>query len=163
MQDPELKQLLNNNRNVVLWASWYPDSGYAGSNEYGEYSHWTPFLDGYIDYIKNETGSGHSDYEKLVAHALGTAAHGIQDQVFDHLFLQKTAEEDGTGQSELDFGLDLVCMWDYGRHSLKIPDQVFVDYDKYTPINHLTNVYNRLGMAYNNVRQQIINGQALLA
>ncbi len=163
VQDAELKQLLERHKNAVLWASWYPDSGYAGSNEYGEYSHWSPFLNGYIDYIQNVAGEDHPEFERLVAHALGTAAHGIQDQVFDHLFLQKTGEMDGTGQKELDFGLDLVCMWDYGRHSLKVPDQVLVDHDKYTSVDHLVNVYGRLGKNYNNIRQQIISGQALLA
>jgi len=114
VKDPELKALLEKNKKIVLWASWYPDSGYLQGNQYGEFSHWSDFHNGYIDYIKNEVGPGNKDYDKLVAHFLGAAAHGFQDQAFDMVFLAKTREADGTGQEELDRGLDMVCMFDLG-------------------------------------------------
>jgi hypothetical protein len=163
VRDPELKQLLLDNRNVVLWASWYPDSGYAGGNTYGEYSHWTPFLDGYLDYIRDTVGAADRDFPVLTAHLMGAAAHSIQDQAFDHIFLVKTGEMDGHGQELLDFGLDLVCMADHGRHTLDIPERVYADPGIYTPVAHLGRVYELLGADFDKVERQIYRGQRLLA
>ena len=163
VRDPDLARLLENKRDVVLWASWYPDSGYAGDNQYGEYSHWTEFLDGYADYIKKETPPGHAEFEFLAAHLLGASAHSMQDQVFDKLFLEKTMEVDGTGQETLDRGLDMVCMHDYQRHKLALPAKVLVKKTRYTPVRHLGRVYRRLGKKYDHIRGQISRGQRLLA
>lgn len=160
---PDLKAFLERNKNTVLWGAWYPDSGYAGGNTYGEYSHWHTFLDGYADYIKNDVGPNHKDYEMLVANFLGASAHSIEDQAFDHLFLIKTEEMDGTGQAELDRGLDMVCMYECNRFDFKIPDEVMADPDKYTPIKHLGRVYEKLNAGYPSIEKQIFKGQRLLS
>lgn len=163
VEDPELKQFLERNKKVLLWASWYPDSGYTSGNQYGEYSHWTPFLNGYIDYIMNDIKPGHPDYEMLVAHLLGAMSHSIEDQLFDHVFLIKTDELEGTGQAELDSGLDMVCMKEHKRYLFSLPDEVIDNSVKFTPVSHLVNVYNKLGMKYDNIGEQITRGQRTLA
>lgn len=163
VRDPELKQLLEKHRDIVLWASWYPDSGYAGGNTYGEYSHWTPFLDGYLDYIHDTAGQNHQDYGFLVAHLLGAAAHSIQDQAFDHILLLKTQEMDGHGQELLDFGLDLVGMADHKRNLLKLSALVERNPTKYTPVAHLLRVYDALNAGFERLDRQIPKGQRLLA
>lgn len=163
VRDPELKQLLSENKNILLWASWFPDSGYAGGNTYGEYSHWTPFLDGYLDYIRDTVGAEDPDFPALAAHLMGAAAHSIQDQAFDHIFLEKTRERDGRGQELLDFGLDLVCLADHSRDALDIAERVYADPDLYTPVAHLGRVYETLGADFEQVERQIIRGQRLLA
>lgn len=161
--DPELKRLLEANRKVVLWASWYPDSGYQSGNEYGEFSHWSTFFNGYMNYIKNDITPANPDYEMLAAHFLGAAAHGMEDQVFDQLFLALTHERDGTGQAELDRGLDMVCMFDHARYDFSIPEEIVGHYDVYTPVAHLANIYRQLGMPYRNIEKQIVKGQRYLA
>lgn len=163
VQNEELKSLIAEQRNVLLWASWYPDSGYPGGNEYGEHSHWSPFLNGYLEYIRDEIGPEHSDYRMLVAHLLGAASHGMEDQVFDQIFLDKTQEVDASGQETLDFGLDVICMYDYKRDRFNVPLEVMADNDKYTPVAHLLKVYEKQGMNYRDIEGQILRGQSLLA
>lgn len=163
VRDPALKQFLEQNRNVALWASWYPDSGYVAGNEYGEFSHWMPFLDAYREYIVRDVGRDDPDYALLVAHLLGASAHSLQDQVFDHLFLIKTGEVDGTGQAELDMGLDMVCMKEHARGGLRLPDEVAADPGRYTPVRHLTRVYEILETPYQDIEVQILKGQKMLA
>lgn len=163
VRDPELKQLLEEYRDVALWASWYPDSGYPGGNTYGEYSHWTPFLDGYLDYIRDTAGPSDPDYRFLAAHLLGAAAHSIQDQAFDHILLVKTQEVDGHGQELLDFGLDLVAMVDHKRYLFKVSSKVERNPTIYTPVAHLLRVYGTLGVDFKRLDRQIPRGQRLLA
>lgn len=163
VRTPQLIEFLERNRNTVLWSSWYPDSGYTGGNTYGEYSHWHGFLDGYADYIKNDIGPDHKDYEMLVANFMGASSHSMEDQVFDHLFLIKTDEVDGTGQAELDRGLDMVCMYECKRYDFNLSDDVMAHPDKYTPIRHLGRIYEKLGTDFPNITKQIFKGQRMLA
>lgn len=163
VRDPGLKRILDNHRNVTLWGSWYPDSGYASGNQYGEYSHWPPFLDGYLEYIRDDVGPDHEDYEVLVAHLLGAAAHSIQDQSFDQVFLARSMEEDGAGQELLDRGLDMVCMYDHKRYNVKFCDAVARQPDLYTPIKHLVRVYRKLEPDFYRLGKQISKGQRHLS
>ncbi len=163
VKDPGLRKMIEENRNTLLWASWYPDSGYAAGNQYGEYSHWMQFLDGYLDYIMNDVGPNDPDYGKLAAHLFGASAHSIEDQVFDHLFLAKTEQVEGAGQSELDTGLDMLCMYDFKGYKLGYPDEVFIDSGRYTPVRHLAKVYKKTGMDYPDIETQISRGQMMLA
>ncbi|HPN94771.1 MAG: hypothetical protein BWY28_02129 [bacterium ADurb.Bin236] len=162
VSDPELKRLLERNRDIVLWASWYPDSGYAGGNKYGEYSHWSEFHNGYIDYIRNDIGPSHPEYERLIAHLLGAMAHGFEDQVFDYLLIEKVTEADGGTQDDVDRGLDMVCMGEHGRNELSAAARLKGNPARLTPVSHLEKVYEKLGAPWPDIRRQMISGLRFL-
>lgn len=100
---PVLRQLLDNNRNLVLSGAYFPDSGYVPTLSYGEYAHWDHFIQGYQRYISDQCGdelpfTAQSDLQsrcaRLTAHMLGAAAHGIGDETWDFLFETIAAEID---------------------------------------------------------------------
>ena len=164
VQDATLKSILQEYKDVTMWASWFPDSGYAGDNKYGEYSHWRPFFNGYIDYIRS-LGPDHPDYRYLVAHLMGAMAHGIEDQTYDHLFIAKGRQEEATSSlaGDSDTDMDFIVMWDYSRNTVMLAEQVGVDSDVFTPIDHLVNVYQNLGKDYDDISGQLTSGQGWLS
>ena len=162
VQDATLKSILQEYKDVAMWAAWYPDSGYTPGTDFGEYSHWTPFVNGYVDYIRS-LGPNHPEYRYLVAHLMGTAAHGIEDQTFDHMFVAKATEVEGAGQESIDIDLEFLAMWDYGRNNVMLAEQVLPDSDVFTPKAHLVNVYESLDADFDDLSVQIASGQSWLA
>lgn len=96
VDDPELRTLLSRHRRALMSGAAYPDSGYAvGSlpgGSYGEISHWERFTNAYAARVRSkprcastiERGRGRC--ARLIAHLMGTAAHGMGDEVWDWLF-----------------------------------------------------------------------------
>lgn len=74
----------------------------------------------------------------MTAHLLGSAAHGLQDQVFDSLFIPKVTEVDHRGQESTDTGLDMVLLREHDRRD-------FVPKQWYVPAGVLEEVYRRMG------------------
>ncbi|MAA78810.1 MAG: hypothetical protein CL916_06085 [Deltaproteobacteria bacterium] len=115
---PELQELFSDPemRNTALFGAAFTDSGYFPFNEstsqysrvYSEYTHWEPFVDDYIQWMKLNDPPPFTSPEskKRVAFLLGTASHGLQDEIFDSLFLHRAQEEDGEGQGSLDPACD---------------------------------------------------------
>jgi len=99
---------------AALAGAMFPDTGYApgrddrAAREYGEYAHWEPFIERFIQYVRAEHGPPYDTKEKkmLVAFLLGCAAHGLQDELFDSTFLYEVEQRDGAGQDIADPGTD---------------------------------------------------------
>jgi MYXO-CTERM domain-containing protein len=97
----------------------FPDGGYAVDHPYGETAHWEPFQDLFRDWII-ESFEGPLDPEagKYVAFYLGLASHGMADQVFDALYMERSKQQDAeagwaSGES-LDTSSDIVWAWTTG-------------------------------------------------
>jgi hypothetical protein len=95
----DLKTLLDPHRLDVMSGAGYPDTGYwvdgyvpdEHSHDFGEESHWERFINEYVAYIREkDCGPNLADplgpCARLVAHLMGSAAHGLGDEVWDWLF-----------------------------------------------------------------------------
>ncbi len=97
---------------AALAGAMFPDTGYAldrpAARDYAEHSHWEPFIEDFIEYMLATYGPDYdSKHEKMmVAFLLGCASHGLQDEIFDSLFVYETEERDGRGQDLTDPGTD---------------------------------------------------------
>ncbi len=103
---------------AALFGAAFPDSGYwvddPAAREYAEYSHWEPFIQAFVEKIRAEQPPPFTTLEqrKLVAFMMGCAAHGLQDEIFDSLFLFQVDEHDGGGQADADGGTDFFLVDD---------------------------------------------------
>lgn len=98
--------------NAALFGAAFTDSGYwpqggdlaRASRAYGEHTHWEPFIEDFIEWIRvNDPPPWQSqESRKRVAFLMGCAAHGLQDEVFDSLFLPQIDVHDGAGQDQAD-------------------------------------------------------------
>ncbi len=117
---------------AALYGGSFPDSGYwvdqPPHREFAEYSHWEPFVQSFIEYIRANHPPPFDTLEdrQLVAFLMGCAAHGLQDEVFDSLFLLQARERDGHGQDEADGGTDFF-LYDDGH--IRFPVEHFVPTD----------------------------------
>lgn len=97
-------------RNAMVFGSSFPDTGYGVNHEYGELTHWAPFLDGLIAHLRRRSSSGG---DRLVhCFTVGLAVHGLQDEMFDTFFLEQVATNDHVGQEIVDPGLDAIMVVD---------------------------------------------------
>jgi hypothetical protein len=126
LSDPELLA-------VVQSGAFYPDTGYAVDDAYGEWSHWEPFLEAYLDVLRARHGAelGTAEARRAVAFLMGVAAHQICDQVYDALFMRRTEEIDGT-DADLDLANDIWVVYDRGRR---------VRVDSWAPLPDLVGIY----------------------
>jgi hypothetical protein len=118
MPDGELKDFLSEPEvfEALLYGAAYTDSGYwiqGGDDKdraraFAEYNHWPPFIDGAINWLRANDPPPYETLEsrKRAAFVMGIAAHGLQDEVFDSLFLYQMQEHDNAGQDEADRGTD---------------------------------------------------------
>ena len=116
--NPELQEFFSDPvvRNSALFGSAFTDSGYfpfvesiaQHSNIYSEYTHWEPYVEDYIQWMLQNDPPPFTSLEskKRVAFLMGTASHGLQDEIFDSLFLHWGEEKDGEGQETLDPACD---------------------------------------------------------
>ena len=95
VQDPQLAALLEANNGALLSGGSYPDGGYASSSfpggNYGEDSHWQRFVDAYADEIRARADCAPltdptGPCAPIIAHMLGTAGHGLGDELWDWMF-----------------------------------------------------------------------------
>jgi hypothetical protein len=115
---PDLQSLFSDPevRNAALFGAAFTDSGYFPFTEsiaqhsrvYAEYTHWEPFVADYIQWMQLNDPPPFTSIEsqKRVSFLMGAAAHGLQDEIFDSLFLHRAEEEDHEGQESLDPACD---------------------------------------------------------
>jgi len=114
----EVRDFFNDSEvfNAALFGAAYTDSGYwpqsgeleRKSREYSEHSHWEPFIQDFVTWIiENDPPPWDTlESKKRVAFLIGVASHGLQDEVFDSLFLEQVENNDGGGQDVADPGTD---------------------------------------------------------
>lgn len=98
--------------NALIFGAAFTDSGYArdapGSRAYAEATHWEPFIEAYVDWMRVNDPPPWTTPEskRRVGFLLGCASHGLQDEIFDSLFLHHAEENDGVGQDATDPATD---------------------------------------------------------
>ena len=104
--DPEV-------RNAAHFGAAFTDSGYwpiGGADKedraraYGEHTHWEPFIADFVAWIAANDPPPWTtlDAKRRVAFLMGCAAHGLQDELFDSLFLDQVALHDDGSQDNAD-------------------------------------------------------------
>jgi MYXO-CTERM domain-containing protein len=114
MPDDELRAFLLEPEvfNALLFGATFADTGYAlddsAARAYSEHTHWEPFVEDFIQWIQVNDPPPWDTLEsrRRVAFLMGAASHGLQDSIFDSLFLSQVEERDGAGQDETDPGTD---------------------------------------------------------
>ena len=93
---------------ALLLGAAFPDSGYAIEDDYGEMAHWPPFVEGCLADLRARYPLPWNTLaaRKHAAFVMGLTLHGLQDEIFDTLFLRQVEHHDGHGQDDTDPGLD---------------------------------------------------------
>ncbi|MGI8462190.1 MAG: Ig-like domain-containing protein [Solirubrobacterales bacterium] len=92
VKTPELKALLAAQNLTLMSGAQFPDSGYAPGLGYGETAHWEDYTDAFAAQIAAKPECQETLAEptgpcaQLVAHLMGSAAHGMGDEMWDWLF-----------------------------------------------------------------------------
>ena len=75
---------------MLINGSMYPDGGYAVGDGYGELAHWETIQSPYLAWIAaNHQTPWADDASEHIAFLLGMASHGMADQVFDSLYMER--------------------------------------------------------------------------
>ncbi len=117
LPDGELRDFFSDPEvlNAALFGATYTDAGYSVSGslqglarDIAEQTHWEPFITAYVQWIRDNDPPPWTDLEskKRVAFLMGCASHGLQDEVFDTLFLYQVGEHDDGDQDSADPGTD---------------------------------------------------------
>ena len=101
VQNEGLARLLHRDdlRPMLRNGTMFPDGGYAVGDPYGELAHWEQFQDAYRVYIEDTYDTPFTDEGAMhVAFLMGLASHGMADQVFDSLFMERSKQYDTWGE-----------------------------------------------------------------
>jgi len=116
----ELKDLMTRPEmlDIVYNGSYFPDSGYGANDAYGEWSHWEPFAESYIDWMKKSL-EGPFTEGRAAEHAvfmMTSVCHGLGDMTFDTMLYQRQKERDPAPRDpDLDAQLDIWFIDEYER------------------------------------------------
>lgn len=144
---PELRALLASHKRALICGVSFPDFGTAidyGTFHkvkvgYGSAAHQPPFVEAYFKRVLSECGPDYDECGRLVAHFLGVAAHGMEDDLYDELFMNKAKVLDPEGSRvNHDLWADEIFVVKYDPFYLAPP--------YYLPVNDLVEVYRDLGM-----------------
>jgi hypothetical protein len=121
IEDPELAALLRSPemRDPLLNGTMFPDGGYAINDDYGEIAHWEPFQQSYLAWIRENLEPPWNEGEASghVAFLMGLGSHGLADEVFDSLFMERSRVYDpgwSEGTSNLDTASDVLFAAEVG-------------------------------------------------
>ncbi|HCP47117.1 MAG TPA: hypothetical protein DIU15_13820, partial [Deltaproteobacteria bacterium] len=100
-------------RDPLLNGTMFPDGGYAVGDDYGEIAHWEPFQQAYLRWIRSNFEPPFDGGESAahVAFLMGLASHGMADEVFDSLFMERSrCYDEGwqSGTTHLDTASDVL-------------------------------------------------------
>lgn len=131
---------------AALFGAAFTDSGYwpqAGAikdraRAYSEHTHWEPFIQDFIAWIRANDPPPWTTLasRKRVAFLMGCASHGLQDEIFDSLFLFQVNAHDQHEQESADPGTDGFLALD-GRLRFLPP--------RWIPMDTLLELYKVLG------------------
>ena len=124
---PDLDTMLRN-------GTMFPDGGYAVNDNYGEIAHWESFQGPYLDWIRQNHPPPFSDMgAEHVAFLMGLASHGMADQVFDSLFMERSKLYDTWGEGltgSLDAASDVLFVRETGPQLVPepwFPEDLMID------------------------------------
>jgi hypothetical protein len=129
LRDPELWPWLQN-------GTQFPDGGYPLGEAYAETAHWEPFHDRYLAWIAATYAGDYRSAEarQHIAWLFGMQSHGMGDQIFDSLYMQRAytydAESDWDGAS-MDEATDVALAAETGGQETLEP---FVPTDVLVPL-----------------------------
>ncbi len=170
VETPELKSILKAHEDAALTGSIFPD--YGGASSYRKKykankkalrrAHEPVFVNAYMDLLRERCAPDFSDCHELLAHFMGTAAHGYEDEVYNRLFMAKAEAIDPNPQ-DLDTSADLALIVDHHRFGA-IPHYV-------TPVDEMIELYQRIGvttsaaelMAGHRIHKAALHGERILA
>jgi hypothetical protein len=110
LPDGPLRALLEAHPLMVDNGTMFPDGGYPLDDPYAELAHWEPFQVAYMQWIMSEYAYPYEgDAAEHAAFMLGMNSHGMADQVFDALYMERTEIYDGD-KNDLDTQSDIVMM-----------------------------------------------------
>jgi hypothetical protein len=117
--------------------SMFPDSGYAVDDPFGEFAHWEPFHEPFLQYLRSLHGGDFSSREAKtqIAFLLGVVSHGLADQIYDTTLLARTFEADGPENADLPVD-------QYADYFLVIDQGVMLKTPKGGPYPQLVHVLN---------------------
>ncbi len=100
-------------RDPLINGAMFPDGGYATGDDYGELAHWEPFQQAYLAWIRGQFSPPYDQGEAAahVAFLMGMASHGMADENFDSLFMERSRRHDPgwqTENSDLDTASDVL-------------------------------------------------------
>ncbi|MGB1701248.1 MAG: Ig-like domain-containing protein, partial [Nannocystaceae bacterium] len=142
---------------MLLNGSMYPDGGYGpvdhpNAHEAAESSHWEPYQNAYREWIMATYSQPWSaEAKEHIAFYLGMSAHGMGDQVFDSMFMQRSVAFDASPLDDFDQFMDYILVDRTGESD--VPDH-------WVPDEQLLTIYESIGLAY--TTQAILDGQAIL-
>lgn len=116
MLDCEAAEMLSAEevRPVLQIGAAFPDTGYVNDagRDYGETAHWEPFIQSFIEYVRQTYAPPYDTLEErqLIAFLMGAASHGMEDETFDSIFLRMAEEKDGVSQDWTDPGTDFMLV-----------------------------------------------------
>lgn len=132
--------------NAALFGAAFTDSGYfpqsgplsERSRAYSEHTHWEPFIESFIVWVVENDPPPWDNLESRmrVGFLIGCASHGLQDEIFDSLFLDHINHHDGAGQEEADPASDGFLALD--EHLRWVPEP-------WVPMETLLELYAPLG------------------
>lgn len=121
-------------RDYLVSGTIFPDGGYAVSDGYGELAHWEPFQIGFLERIRTDFPAPFSpEAEKHIAFYFGLASHGMADQIFDSLYMQRAHEydrESDWAMKSMDEATDVVWASLHGAQVVPprwVPTEMFID------------------------------------
>lgn len=135
---PELTDILS--RDDLWWivqnGTQFPDGGYAMGEAYSETAHWEPFQDRYLEWIRAEYGGDYSSVaaQEHVAFLMGLASHGMGDQVFDSLYMQRAYVYDAASDwanLSMDTSTDVAISAITGGQTVQ---ETWIPYDQMVPL-----------------------------
>lgn len=110
----DLLTLLESQPEALRVGTMFPDGGYAVGHDYGEVAHWEPFQGQFRDWILSHFDDIQSEEAApFVAFYLGMASHGMADQVFDSMYMERSKVYDAdhgwaSATESLDTSQDIV-------------------------------------------------------
>src|SRR5262245_34057511 len=81
VRDPALRELLRSRQAAYRNGSVFPDTGYAINHAYGEFSHWSEFLNRYATVFQAHCSRRalSDECKDLLAHFFGSLSHSVAD------------------------------------------------------------------------------------
>lgn len=158
LPDPKARNVILDNMDAYLVGANYPDTGYVGGTQYGEDSHWEPFVSAYIAYLRENYTYPEQQNPKLVAFLLGIASHSLSDMVFHWTLLEVIIAKDfagnrGKAHTTSELGIDVMLLMEKNQWLVR-PGTWWV------PVNDLVSIYHRMGKDQYTA-QQIVYGNSV--